>query len=86
LAVVQDNQNGGGLPHQYSTTLTLPSGTCSNCVLQMVQVMTESNPPSYYFSCADLKIQVGAPNPSPSPGPSPAPAPAPNPTPNGSCH
>ena len=73
LKTVIDTQDTGALPHQYSTTLTLPNASCNDCTLQMIQVMTE-NPqsPSLYFSCADLKLQsAGSP---PTPGPSPAPS------------
>lgn len=77
---IPDNQDNNVLPHQYSTTLTLPNVSCTDCTLQMIQVMTE-NPanPSYYYSCADIQLQSGAPSPTPIPTPTPAPAPAPQP-------
>lgn len=76
LKTVVDNQDGaGGLPHQYSTDLTLPNVLCQNCTIQMIQVMTE-NPqaPSLYYSCADIRIE----NAPQVPPPTPAPAPSPN--------
>lgn len=78
LATVPDIQdNSATLPHQYSVELTLPSVTCTDCTLQMIQVMTE-NPasPSLYFSCADMQLSsTGTP-----PGPTPTPSPTPPPT------
>jgi hypothetical protein len=50
------DMQGGTLPHMYSTTVTLPTTPCDSCTLQLIQVMTESNPPSYYYSCADLQL------------------------------
>lgn len=46
------------LPHQYTTTFTLPTTPCAACTIQLIQVM-EENPasPSYYYSCSDIKIQ-----------------------------
>lgn len=80
LATINDNQDGGGLPHQYTANITLPNVQCNACTLQMIQVMTE-NPaaPSLYFSCADIRLQAGAPTPTPVPGPTPAPSPGPAP-------
>ncbi len=51
-----DNTND--LPHQYSTTVTLPNTPCTACTIQLIQVMTE-NPmsPTYYYSCSDIKLQ-----------------------------
>lgn len=36
--------------------VTLPDLECTQCTLQLIQVMTESNPPSNYYSCADLTL------------------------------
>ncbi len=76
LKSVPDTQDGtNDLPHQYSTTITLPSTPCTACTLQMIQVMTE-NPaaPSLYFSCADIQI-LSATGPTPVPTPTPTQAP-----------
>jgi Lytic polysaccharide mono-oxygenase, cellulose-degrading len=65
----------GPTPHQYSIELTLPSVTCEQCTLQLVQVMTE-NPqnPSLYYSCADFRlVNSGAPAPTPPPASTPLP-------------
>lgn len=78
LKTVQDTGTGA-LPHQYTTTLTLPNVSCTDCTLQMIQVMTE-NPanPSFYYSCADIRTQAVTGTPVPTPVP--APTPSPNPT------
>jgi hypothetical protein len=58
LKTVNDTMDSSNdLPHQYSTTVTLPSTPCENCTLQMIQVMTDRSPPSNYYSCADIRIQ-----------------------------
>lgn len=57
LASVTDNQNGGGLPHSYSTIVAIPNINCETCTIQMIQSMEENpNAPSYYYSCADVRI------------------------------
>lgn len=71
MKTVNDGQDGSAdLPHQYSTTITLPRTPCDACTLQMIQVMTE-NPsnPSYYYSCADIRIRGASTVPVPSPPP-----------------
>jgi hypothetical protein len=76
LKTVQNNQNNQILPHQFSTTLTLPNVVCQECTLQMIQVMLE-NPaaPSNYYSCGDMELKSnGLPPPTPTP---PANCPAP---------
>jgi hypothetical protein len=83
LKTVQDTQDTPVVNnnfHQYSTTVTLPNVTCNGCTLQMIQVMTDTNPASYYYSCADIRLQNGPPppNPVPTPTPTPSPSPAPN--------
>lgn len=74
LKTVPDTQDGtADLPHQYSTTLTIPSTPCSGCTIQMIQVMTE-NPanPTYYYSCSDITT-MNTTGPTPTPGPQPTP-------------
>jgi uncharacterized protein (TIGR03382 family) len=45
---------------RYTQQVTLPSTPCTNCTLQLVQVMTTAIPyNSFYFQCADLVIAVG---------------------------
>jgi len=52
-----DTQNDAVLPHTYSTKITMPNINCDTCTLQLVQVMEENpNVPTYYYSCADIKI------------------------------
>ena len=51
----------------YSQQVTLPNITCSNCTLQLVQVMTTAVPyNSFYYQCADIVLSDGA-EPTPSP-------------------
>jgi hypothetical protein len=76
LAQITDNQNGGGL-HNFTAQVTLPNVTCTDCTLQVIQYMTESDPPSLYFACADLQL-VGA-GPTGTPAATTAPTPTPNP-------
>lgn len=85
LKTVPDTATGA-LPHQFTTTLTLPNVSCTDCTLQMIQVMTE-NPanPSYYYSCADIQTMAVTGTPAPTPIPAPMPAPAPAPGPNPTC-
>lgn len=68
LKTVQDTLDDNAVPHNYSTTITLPNVQCTDCTLQMIQVMTE-NPalPSYYYSCADIRMGTQS-VPSPPPG------------------
>jgi hypothetical protein len=69
--------------HAYEATITIPNVECTQCTIQLIQYMTENNPPSLYYSCADVEIRKG-PVPSPTPAPSASPpAPAPLPT---NCH
>jgi hypothetical protein len=54
---------GGG---HYKQDITLPNISCTNCTLQLVQVMTTAVPySSFYFQCADLVISD---DPGPGPG------------------
>lgn len=83
LGTVNDNQDGaivGGVSHKFSTTLTMPTVTCTSCTLQMIQVMTEDPAaPSNYYSCADINLTDSSPGPSPTPAPTPTPTPTPTP-------
>ena len=57
LAVVIDTQNDGQTPHTYATTVTIPNMNCDTCSIQLIQSMEENpNAPTYYYSCADVKI------------------------------
>ena len=82
LLIVPDNQDtNNDLPHQYTALLTIPNISCTDCTLQMIQVMTE-NPanPRNYYSCADINI-VSAVTPTPTPIITPTPTPIITPTP-----
>ena len=41
---------------EYSAQVTLPSEPCDDCTLQMIQVMLDRNPPTNYYSCADIQL------------------------------
>ncbi|WP_455365333.1 SCE4755 family polysaccharide monooxygenase-like protein [Kaarinaea lacus] len=56
-----DTQDGGNLPHRYSTTITLPNMVCETCSLQLIQTMTDRNPPTMYYSCADIRLVADVP-------------------------
>lgn len=56
-----------GMTH-YTQQVTLPNMSCTNCTLQLIQVMTTLVPyNSFYFQCADLVLSVDAPDPGPGP-------------------
>lgn len=91
LKIVPDDQDtaiSGTAYHQFTTTITFPAGvTCNACTLQMIQLMTDRNPPTKYFNCADVKLTANPqpnPNPVPVPSPTPTPTPLPNPSPTSS--
>jgi hypothetical protein len=84
LDKIPDNQGGPAASHTYSATVTVPSTPCTNCSIQLIQYMTETNPPSLYFSCADVEIRAGAPAASPKPV-VPSVSPVPVADPNGGC-
>lgn len=45
---------GGG---HYSQDITLPDIECDNCTLQLMQIMSETQPyTSFYYQCADLAL------------------------------
>ena len=54
----QITDRGGG---HYTQQITLPSTPCTNCTLQLMQVMTTTVPyNSFYYQCADLVLSDGA--------------------------
>ncbi len=70
LKTIPQNQNNQNLPHQFSTTVTLPNVACQACTLQLIQVMLENpNVPTYYYSCADMQLNAAANTPNPTPTP-----------------
>lgn len=51
----------------YSQSITLPDIECDDCTLQLIQVMLDREPPTNYYSCADIVLtETGLPEPSPS--------------------
>jgi MYXO-CTERM domain-containing protein len=58
------DRDGNG---HYTQQVTLPNMSCTNCTLQLIQVMTTSVPyNSFYFQCADIVLAGDAPEPGPS--------------------
>jgi hypothetical protein len=55
---IADKSGASGL--SYSQDVTLPNIECSNCTLQLIQVMTTGDPPykagDLYFNCADIVL------------------------------
>jgi len=44
----------------YTQQITLPTATCANCTLQLMQIMTTAVPyNSFYYQCADIAIAEG---------------------------
>lgn len=54
---IVDTQNNTPTPHLYQAQITLPDLACTDCTLQLVQVM-EDNPlsPVRYYSCSDIQL------------------------------
>lgn len=53
---ITDRRGGGA----YSVQVTLPNIECENCTLQLIQVMTDRNPATLYYRCADLALRAPA--------------------------
>jgi len=73
IADVQGNFPPAG--RMYTKTITLPNIECTNCTLQLIQLMTDKPPYStgttsddIYFQCADLVLSNSAPPPMPDAG------------------
>ena len=64
LKTIQDVQDAGAVPHKYSTTLKIDE-VCDACTLQLIQVMTDTNPATNYYSCSDIKVKAAAVAPPP---------------------
>lgn len=75
LATIVDTQNGqiAGVSHKYTANIRVPNTPCDGCTLQLIQSM-EENPlaPTFYYSCADIRIVASGALPTPSP-PQPTP-------------
>ncbi|MDP3233337.1 MAG: Ig-like domain-containing protein [Myxococcales bacterium] len=55
--ILRDNiPNPAGTQATNTATVTLPTTPCTGCTLQLIQVMTNTNPASNYYSCADITI------------------------------
>lgn len=51
------DRNGGG---HYTQQVTLPTMTCTNCTLQLIQVMEVAPPYTFYYQCADIVLSDSA--------------------------
>lgn len=67
---------GGAVPsggRPYSFEITLPDIECTNCTLQLIQMMTEGGQydsnSDLYYQCADITLARGGGNPTPDAGP-----------------
>jgi uncharacterized protein (TIGR03382 family) len=67
---VQGNFPAAG--RMYSQTITLPNIECTNCTLQLIQMMTDKPPyttaltsDDIYYQCADIVLSSSAPPPPP---------------------
>lgn len=56
--IIDDQNDGATVPHAFSAEIQVPDVVCDNCTLQMIQVMTDRNPPVNYYSCADIQIKA----------------------------
>ncbi len=43
-------------PHRYTYSIRIPSTPCDKCAIQLIQRMFDRNPPTNYYSCADIRI------------------------------
>lgn len=58
LATIEDPSNDSG--DTFDTEVTLPDVECTNCTLQLIQVMGQTgNDSNTYFQCADLVLGDG---------------------------
>jgi predicted carbohydrate-binding protein with CBM5 and CBM33 domain len=53
-------------PRKYSYKIKVPNEPCDRCSIQLIQRMFDRDPPSDYFSCADVKIVEAGNEPIPS--------------------
>jgi len=60
--VLADQVPENSSQHFYTVSVTLPDMECSACTLQLIQVMLDRNPPTNYYSCADIRLVAAMPN------------------------
>jgi hypothetical protein len=60
---ITDDKDGSGIRYDdpstyvaFKTTIKVPDEPCEGCSIQLIQVMTDRNPPTNYYSCADIRI------------------------------
>ncbi|MCB9026571.1 MAG: lytic polysaccharide monooxygenase [Bdellovibrionaceae bacterium] len=62
LKTIIDDQSGrNNASHFFTNSISVPDVTCDNCTLQIRQIMTDRNPPTLYYSCADVQISPNNP-------------------------
>lgn len=49
----------GAADVRYARRVTLPAAPARSATLQVIQVMTDSTPASFYYSCADVRLVRG---------------------------
>ncbi len=57
----QNNSIPSGQVHSFSGFITLPDTVCTNCTLQIIQVMQDSGTDSLYYSCSDINLVANNP-------------------------
>ena len=58
----QDNAIPAGQVHSYAGFITLPDMVCTDCTLQIIQVMQDTAIDTYYYSCSDINLVANNPN------------------------
>ena len=43
-------------PRRYTYTIKVPENLCDRCSIQLIQRMFDRDPPTNYYSCADIKV------------------------------
>lgn len=54
--VLADNIPDYSGQHYRSYEITLPEDPCTDCTLQLIQVMMDRTPPTNYYACADIQL------------------------------
>lgn len=66
--MIADNIPDQGGVGSYSYTFQVPDVSCDQCTFQWIQVMTDRNPPTNYYSCFDVEITSSTGTPTPDAG------------------
>ena len=60
--MIADNIPDQGGVGSYSYTFQVPDVTCDQCTFQWIQIMTDRDPPTNYYSCFDVEITASSAN------------------------